>query len=70
MPLVKPEAEREAWVRREFAIIKERWRKDLGMLGLEERGLGGGYMIGSLKIQGLLCETESRFVPDGPAGQN
>lgn len=49
-------------------MLKEEWLNDLGMLGLEERGLGGGYMIGSLKIQGLLCERESRFVPGGPVG--
>lgn len=31
-------------------MLEEKQLKDLGMLGLEERELGGGYMIRSLKI--------------------
>lgn len=69
MPLVKPEAEKGAPVGRGICdqVLEVELLRNLGRSGLEERGLGGGSMIGSLTIQGLLCEREHIYFC-GPCG--
>lgn len=49
---------RPRWEEDSESCAKGERAKGPGMLGLEGRGLGGGYLIGSLKIQGLFCERE------------
>lgn len=64
MPLVKPEAEKEAPVGKGIQnhVLEDEWLRNLGMLGLGgKRTWWGGSMIGSLKIQGLLREREQIY---------
>lgn len=63
MPLVKPEAEKEAPVGRGIRnhVLEVEWLRNLGRLVWKKEDLAGGSMIGSLTIQGLLCEREQIY---------